>query len=149
MRKTEKSLVLIKPDAVERKLVGQIISMYEEHGLSIIAMKLVKLDKAFAEAHYKEHREKDFFNELIKTITRSEIVAIVLQGDNAIENIRKINGSTNPEKAEEGTIRKRFALNKTENSVHASDSEESAEREIKLWFPELNIPDGWYIARNL
>lgn len=149
MEKVQKSLVLIKPDAVERKLVGKIISMYEEHGLNIAAMKLVKLDKTFAEIHYKEHKGKSFFNDLIKTITRSELVAIVLQGENAIEKIRHINGSTNPEKAEEGTIRKMYALNNTENSVHASDCEESAERELKLWFPELVAKEEWFSARNM
>ena len=96
-----------------------------------------QITKEFAEKHYEEHRDKQFFNSLIKYITRSPLVALILEGEDAINKIRSLNGATNPEKAEFGTIRRRFALSGTENSVHASDSIESAEKEIKLWFPKI------------
>lgn len=133
----ERSLVLIKPDAVERNLIGKILGVYEGEGLKIVAMEMKEISKEFAKIHYEEHREKPFFNSLIKYITRSPLVVLVLEGEGAIEKIRAINGDTNPEKAEFGTIRRRFALSGTENSVHSSDSKESAKREIKLWFPDL------------
>lgn len=134
MTMIEKSFVLIKPDAVERNLIGKILDCYESNNLKIVAMKLFKVDKSLAEKHYEEHKEKAFYDNLIKYITRSPLCAVILEGENAVEEVRRINGSTDPEKAEEGTIRKRFAVNKTENSVHSSDSKASAEREITLWF---------------
>ena len=118
----EKSLVLIKPDAVERNLIGKILEVYEGAGLKIKAMEMKQINKDFAEKHYEEHRDKQFFNSLIKYITRSPLVALILEGEDAIDKIRSLNGATNPEKAEFGTIRRRFALSGTENSVHASDS---------------------------
>lgn len=133
----EKSLVLIKPDAVERNLIGKILEVYEGAGLKIKAMEMKQINKEFAEKHYEEHRDKQFFNSLIKYITRSPLVALILEGEDAINKIRSLNGATNPEKAEFGTIRRRFALSGTENSVRASDSIESAEKEIKLWFPKV------------
>lgn len=133
----EKSLVLIKPDAVERNLIGKILEVYEGAGLKIKAMEMKQITKDFAEKHYEEHRDKQFFNSLIKYITRSPLVALILEGEDAIKKIRVLNGATNPEKAEFGTIRRRFALSGTENSVHSSDSIESAEKEIKLWFPKI------------
>ena len=133
----EKSLVLIKPDAVERNLIGKILEVYEGAGLKIKAMEMKQINKEFAEKHYEEHRDKQFFNSLIKYITRSPLVALILEGEDAIKKIRVLNGATNPEKAEFGTIRRRFALSGTENSVHSSDSIESAEKEIKLWFPKI------------
>ena len=133
----EKSLVLIKPDAVERNLIGKILEVYEGAGLKIKAMEMKQINKEFAEKHYEEHRDKQFFNSLIKYITRSPLVALILEGEDAINKIRSLNGATNPEKAEFGTIRRRFALSGTENSVLASDSIESAEKEIKLWFPKV------------
>ena len=133
----EKSLVLIKPDAVERNLIGKILEVYEGAGLKIKAMEMKQINKEFAEKHYEEHRDKQFFNSLIKYITRSPLVALILEGEDAINKIRSLNGATNPEKAEFGTIRRRFALSGTENSVHSSDSIESAEKEIKLWFPKV------------
>ena len=133
----EKSLVLIKPDAVERNLIGKILEVYEGAGLKIKAMEMKQINKEFAEKHYEEHRDKQFFNSLIKYITRSPLVALILEGEDAINKIRSLNGATNPEKAEFGTIRRRFALSGTENSVHASDPIESAEKEIKLWFPKV------------
>lgn len=133
----EKSLVLIKPDAVERDLIGKILEVYEGAGLKIRAIEMKRITKEFAEKHYEEHKDKHFFGSLIKYITRSPLVALVLEGEDVIKKVRTLNGATNPEKAEFGTIRRRFALSGTENSVHSSDSIESADREIKLWFPEV------------
>lgn len=132
----ERSLVLIKPDAVERNLVGKIISMYEEKGLKIAGLKMETISRDFAAEHYKEHIGKVFYDSLIDFITKGPLCAMVLEGDNAIEKIRKINGSTDPAKAEEGTIRRLFATSTRENCVHASDSAESAKREIELWFKD-------------
>ncbi len=132
----EKSLVLIKPDAVKKNLIGKIISKYEENNLKVIDLRMEKITEEFASKHYKEHIGKVFYVPLLKFITSGPLCALVLEGENAIERIREINGSTDPEKAKEGTIRKSFSSNKTENCVHASDSLESAKREIKLWFGE-------------
>lgn len=133
----EKTLVLIKPDAVERNLVGRILTYYEDKGLKILALRMEKVNKSFAEEHYKEHKGKSFFKELIDYITRSPLCALVLEGQDAVEKVREINGSTKPEDQKEGTIRKAYALSITENSVHSSDSVENANKEIKLWFPNL------------
>ena len=133
----ERTLVLIKPDAMERKLMGEIISFYEKSNLHIAAMKIIKLSIELAKEHYAEHREKPFFNELIEYITRGEVCALIIEGENAIEEVRKINGATDPKNADPSSIRGRYALSKSENSVHASDSKESAEREINLWFTKL------------
>ncbi len=130
----EKTLVLIKPDAVERNLIGKILNIYEDNGLKIKEMKMLQASTSLAEMHYREHRGRDYYENLIAYITRSPLVALVLEGQEAIARVRKINGSTKPEKAEEGTIRKLYALGPTLNSVHASDSPESAIREISLWF---------------
>ena len=130
----EKSLVLIKPDGVEQNVIGKILSMYEDDGLKIIALKMLTIDREFAMKHYSEHIGKPFFEKLINYITRGSLCALILEGDNAINKIRKINGATNPEKAEQGTIRALYGKNLTENCVHASDSKESAKREISLWF---------------
>ena len=133
----ERTLVLIKPDAVERNLIGKILTFYEDNGLKIIALKMEKISSEFAEKHYKEHKGKSFFNELIDYITRSSLCALVLEGNDAVEKVREINGSTKPEKQKEGTIRKAYAKSITENSVHSSDSVEHAKEEIELWFPSL------------
>ena len=133
----ERTLVLIKPDAVERNLIGKILTFYEDNGLKIIALKMEKISREFAEKHYKEHKGKSFFNELIDYITRSSLCALVLEGNDAVEKVREINGSTKPEKQKEGTIRKAYAKSITENSVHSSDSVEHAKEEIELWIPSL------------
>jgi nucleoside-diphosphate kinase len=130
----EKTLVLIKPDAIERKLMGEIISVYENNNLDIINMKMIKPSVEVAHKHYYEHKDKAFFNELVNYIIRGSICALIIQGDNVIERVREINGATDPINAQPGTIRKRYALSKQENCVHGSDSKESAEREIKIWF---------------
>lgn len=134
----ERSLVLIKPDGVEKRLIGQIIAIYEKKGLNIIALKMIKPTKEIAENHYLEHKDKPFFKELVNFLTRGNVCAMIIEGDNVVKTVRKINGSTDPAEAEMGTIRGQFALSKSENIVHASDSVESAEREIKIWFSEID-----------
>ena len=133
----EKTLVLIKPDAVERKLTGEIISIYEKKGLHIAALKILKPTDDIAKMHYAEHKDKVFFAELLQFITRGEVCAIIIEGEKAVETVRKINGATDPLNADAGSIRGRYALSKSENCVHASDSIESAAREIRIWFPEF------------
>ncbi len=130
----EKTLVIIKPDAVERNLIGNIIALYEENSLKVVALKMVHPSEEIAKEHYYEHDGRPYFEGLIAYITRSPLVVLVLEGDDAINKVREINGKTNPEEAEEGTVRKLYGIDKSLNSVHASDSPSSAEREIKLWF---------------
>ena len=130
----ERTLVLIKPDILERKLMGEIISIYEKSDLHIAAMKIIKPDEQRAEKHYTEHKGKIFYDELMSYITRGEVCALIIEGENAIAEVRKINGATNPEEAEPASIRGRYGVSKTENSVHSSDSKESAKREIDIWF---------------
>ncbi|QGU94786.1 nucleoside-diphosphate kinase [Clostridium bovifaecis] len=130
----EKTLVLIKPDAVERNVIGEIITFYEKNNLKVTNLKMLKASKDTAERHYEEHKGRPYFEELISYITRSPLCALVIEGEDAIAKVREINGSTDPEKASKNTIRGNFALSKTENSVHASDSRENAEREINIWF---------------
>lgn len=133
----QKSLVIIKPDGVKRGLIGEIINRYERKGFSLVAAKLVKVDRQVLERHYEEHKGKDFFEELISYMTEGPIMVIILEGKNVVEIIRTINGHKDPKKALPGTIRGDFAYSITRNIVHASDSEETAKREIKIWFPEL------------
>ncbi|ABK62353.1 MULTISPECIES: nucleoside-diphosphate kinase [Clostridium] len=130
----EKSLVLIKPDAVERNIIGEIISFYERQNLKITALKLLKATREIAEQHYAEHKGKPYYEELIEFITRSPLCAMVVEGEDAIATVRKTNGNTDPSKADKDTIRGTFGISKTENSVHSSDSPDNAEKEIKLWF---------------
>jgi len=133
-----RTLVLCKPDAVERGLVGEIVGRLERRGLRIVAMELRQLDADFAGRHYEEHREKPFFGELVTFITRSPLVAMVVEGpDDTWEIVRKTMGATNPREADPGTIRADLALETTENLVHGSDGPESAKREIALFFPDL------------
>jgi len=133
----EESVVLIKPDGVERNIIGNIISCYEDNGLKIVELKLMQATREIAEKHYCQHKGKDFYEELITFITRSPLCAIILKGEDAVARIRQINGATSPTDAAEGTIRHRYARSKTENCVHASDTVESAKEEIELWFPEV------------
>ncbi|HCW73482.1 MAG TPA: nucleoside-diphosphate kinase [Clostridiaceae bacterium] len=130
----EKTLVLIKPDAVERNLIGKIISMYEEKGLKVTALKMVHADAELSHRHYEEHAGRPYFERLMTYITRSPLVAMVLTGENAISLVREINGKTNPPEAAEGTVRALYGIDNTLNSVHASDSIENAEHEISIWF---------------
>jgi nucleoside-diphosphate kinase len=134
---TESTLILVKPDAFDRGLTGEVIARFERKGLRITAMKLMRADEDLANVHYAEHTEKPFFNELVSFITRGELVAIVLEGPNAVAAARQVIGATDPVEADAGSIRGEFATEVTLNLVHGSDSGESAEREIGLWFPEL------------
>ena len=135
----EKSLVLIKPDAMERGLSTVILSRLEESGLKLIALRMLHMDKALAERHYAIHREKLFFEDLVDYIISTPIVAAVFQGEDAVNRIRRLMGATDPAKAESGTIRKDFGLDVQRNSTHASDSPENAITEISLFFSEKEI----------
>ena len=130
----ERSLVLIKPDAMQRGLAGTIISRLEGQGLKPVALKMLHLDKALAERHYAIHADKPFFEDLVNYITSTPIIAIVFEGEGAVETIRKIMGATDPAQAEPGTIRGDFGSDIQHNVVHGSDSVETAEEEIKLFF---------------
>jgi nucleoside-diphosphate kinase len=132
----ERTLVLVKPDAVERRLAGDILARFERRGLDVIAAKLVLVDMALAKEHYAEHREKPFFAELVEFITSAPTLALVLEGESAIRVVRSTMGATNPVESAPGTIRGDLALAMPNNLVHGSDSPESAEREIQLWFPD-------------
>ncbi|MBD0290753.1 MAG: nucleoside-diphosphate kinase [Thermoleophilia bacterium] len=132
----ERTLVLIKPDAVQRRLVGDIVARLERRGLVLRAAKLVRVGRELAERHYLEHREKPFFGELVEFITSAPTLALVVEGPSAIPVVRATMGATNPASAAPGTIRGDFALAMPDNLVHGSDSAESAEREIGLWFAD-------------
>lgn len=130
----ERTLVLIKPDGVERGLIGRIITVFENKGLRIADMRMCKPSKSEAEEHYKEHKGKFFFQELIDYLTEDRIVAMILEGENATELVRKVNGDKDPLKAEGASIRGKYAIDRTRNLVHASDNPENVEREISIWF---------------
>ena len=130
----EKTLVLIKPDAVQRKLAGEILARFERRGLEIRSARLLTVDRTLADEHYAEHREKPFFGELVDFITSAPTLALVLEGEAAISVVRTTMGATNPTDAAPGTIRGDLALAMPDNLVHGSDSPESAQREIALWF---------------
>jgi nucleoside-diphosphate kinase len=132
----EQTLVLIKPDAVQRRLTGEILGRLEQRGLVIRAAKLVHVDRELAERHYEEHTEKPFFGELVEFITSAPTVALVMEGESAISVVRTTIGATNPAEAAPGTIRGDLALAMPDNLVHGSDSPESAEREVGLWFSD-------------
>jgi nucleoside-diphosphate kinase len=133
----ERTLILVKPDAVRRNLIGDVISRIERKGLRVIAMDLRTIDKVLAEAHYAEHAQKPFFSGVVEFITSGPAVAMVVEGERAIEAFRALAGATDPVKALPGTIRGDYALVTRENMVHGSDSPESALREIEIFFPEL------------
>jgi nucleoside-diphosphate kinase len=132
----ERTLVLIKPDAMQRRLAGEILARFEARGLTVRAAKLVLVDEELAGEHYAEHREKPFFGELVEFITSSPTLALVLEGESAIPVVRTTMGATNPVDSAPGTIRGDFALAMPDNLVHGSDSPESAAREIALWFSD-------------
>ena len=136
---TERTLSIIKPDATKRNITGKIISCFEESGLNIIAQKKILLTKERAEGFYSVHSDKPFFADLVSFMTSAPIIVQVLEGENAILKNREIMGATNPEEAEEGTIRKQFALSIEANSVHGSDSAETAIEEINFFFDESEI----------
>jgi len=134
---TERSLVLVKPDAVRRGLVGEILARFERKGLVIEALELRTMDPTLADEHYADHVEKAFYPPLKEFMTSGPLVALVLSGDNVIDVVRTMIGVTDGRKAAAGTIRGDFSLSNRENLVHASDSPESAARELALWFPKL------------
>lgn len=136
---TERTLSIIKPDVVKRDLIGAILSRFEQAGFNIIAMKMLHLTREQAEGFYAEHEGKAFFEPLVAYMMSAPIVVLVLEKENAVKDYRTLIGATNPEMAEEGTIRKAFALSQRENSVHGSDSVESAKREIAYFFAEPEI----------
>ena len=133
----ERTLVLLKPDAVRRGLVGEILGRFEAKGLTIVAMEHRTISASIADHHYAEHVDKDFYPPLRDFVTSGPLVSVVLEGDSAVEVVRAINGATDGRKAAPGTIRGDLSLSNRENLVHASDSEESSAREIALWFPTL------------
>ena len=139
----ERTLVLVKPDAFAKHHAGDIIKRYEEEGFRILAMKLLKMDERLASIHYEEHIGRPY-KDLVGFMTSGPLIAMVLEGENAIARVRKINGKTNPKDAEEGTIRKQFAASGRRNAVHASDSPASAAREISIFFNQTEIYDEEY-----
>ena len=130
----ERTLVLIKPDAVRRGLAGEILGRFEQRGLVIREARLVQVDRELAERHYAEHAEKPFFGELVEFITSAPTLALALEGEGAIATVRRTMGATNPADSEPGSIRGDLALSMPDNLVHGSDSPESAQRELELWF---------------
>ena len=134
---SQRTLVLLKPDAVRRGLVGNVLSRFEAKGLAIVAMELRTIDGEKADEHYAEHVERDFYPPLRAFVTSGPLVVAILEGDEAVEVVRGINGATDGRKAAPGTIRGDYSLSNRENLVHGSDSPESADREIAIWFPHL------------
>lgn len=130
----EKTLILVKPDGVQRCLAGEILSRLEKRGLKIVALKMLRMDRALAEKHYAVHREKPFFTDLVNFITSGPIVAAVLEGEKAIESSRQTMGATDPKKAAPGTIRADLGINMEHNLIHGSDSAENAATEIAIFF---------------
>jgi nucleoside-diphosphate kinase len=130
----ERTVVLIKPDAVQRGLAGEILARFERRGLQIRDARLIQVDRDLAERHYAEHAEKPFFGELVEFITSAPTLALALEGEGAIATVRRAMGATNPADSEPGSIRGDLALSMPDNLVHGSDSPESAERELQLWF---------------
>jgi nucleoside-diphosphate kinase len=149
---TERTLVLIKPDAVQRLLTGRILSRFEERGLKLIGLKLVRVDRKLAERHYAIHRQKPFFGGLVDFITSSPLVAAAFEGPNAIAVVRAMVGATRPHEATPGTIRGDFALETAQNLVHASDGADTAATELALWFEPDELAayerdiDRWALA---
>ena len=149
---TERTLVLIKPDGVQRLLTGRILARYEDRGLKLVGLKLIRVSADLAERHYAVHREKPFFRGLVEFITSAPLVAGVLEGPNAIAVVRAMNGATRPHEAAPGSIRGDFALETAQNLVHASDSPENAAAEIALWFAPDELlaygreVDRWVLA---
>lgn len=152
MADTQRTLLLVKPDGVQRAIVGRVLTRFEERGLKLVGLKLVHVSRDLAEAHYAVHRERPFFKGLVDFITSSPLVAAVLEGPNAITIVRAMNGATRPHEAAPGSIRGDLAVETAQNLVHASDSPENAAAEIALWFrPEELFSyereiDRWVLA---
>lgn len=149
LRNEERTFIAIKPDGVKRGLIGRIIRKIEDKGFKIVALKMLQVSDELAAKHYEEHADKPFYEALIKFITSGPIVAMVLQGENAVASVRKFMGQTDPNEAEVGSIRGDFAQVKRYNTIHGSDSLESAEREINLYFQPEEICDNWETALEL
>jgi nucleoside-diphosphate kinase len=132
----ERTFLMVKPDGVQRGLIGEIVSRFEKKGFKLVAAKLMTVSRELAEAHYAEHREKPFFEELVGFITSGPVFAMIWEGENVISVARQMMGKTNPADAAPGTIRGDYGISVGMNIIHGSDSPESAEREIKLWFRE-------------
>lgn len=139
----EKTFIALKPDAVQRGYIGEIISRFERKGFKLIGMKLMQVTSAMAEEHYGEHREKPFFKGLVEFITSGPIVAMAWEGDNVVESARKMMGATNPKDSAPGTIRGDFSVDLGRNVIHGSDSPASAERELKIFFGPAELVSGW------
>lgn len=137
---SERTFVLLKPDTVARRLLGELIARIESKNLNIVALKMIRIERKLAETHYGEHREKPFFKELVDFVTSGPAVAMIVEGPNAISVMRALMGATNPFNAAPGTIRGDFGLDLTQNLIHGSDSTESAKREIALFFGESPSP---------
>ena len=135
----EKTFVMIKPGGVQREYVGEIISRFEKKGVKIVGLKLMRMSRELAEKHYTEHKGKEFFNDLIDTITAGPVVAMVMEGQNIVEIVRKMAGATKPIDALPGTIRGDYVLDVSQNVIHTSDSLESAAREIRIFFNENEL----------
>lgn len=135
----QRSFVMLKPDAVKRRLAGEVIGRFEKRGLKILAAKMMVIDKELAETHYGEHTEKPFFKDLVDYITSGPVLATVIEGEECISMIRKMVGATNPQEADMGTIRGDYAIDTGRNIIHASDAPDSAKREISLFFDESEI----------
>jgi len=136
---SERSFVMLKPDAVLRRLMGKVLTRFEERGLKIVAAKMMEIPQDLAKEHYGEHKEKPFFNDLIDYITSGPVLAMVIEGEECISLIRKMVGATNPKEADLGTVRGDYALDMGRNIIHASDSLESAKREIALFFEDSEV----------
>ncbi len=139
---TQRSLVLLKPDTVRRGLIGQVLARFEAKGLTIVAMEQRRITAELAAQHYAEHVDRDFYPPLRDFVTSGPLVALVVEGDEAVDVVRAVNGATDGRKAAPGTIRGDWSLSNRENLVHGSDSPESADREIALWFPTLDRGSG-------
>ncbi|MCQ2744296.1 MAG: nucleoside-diphosphate kinase [bacterium] len=149
MKAEERTFVAIKPDGVKRGIMGRIIQRFEDKGFKIVGMKLLQVTPEMAEKHYEEHKGKSFYNRLVYYITSAPIVAMVIQGYNAVESVRHIVGATSPLNADVGTIRADFAQIMEYNVVHASDSLQSAEREINIYFKPEEVYDNWQSMSEL
>ena len=137
----QRTFTMLKPDAVKRRLTGEILTRFEKRGLKVIAAKTLMISEDLAKTHYGEHSDEPFFNDLISYITSGPVFAMVLEGDDVISLVRKMVGATNPKEADIGTIRGDYGIDTGRNIVHASDSEESAQREINLFFDETEFCD--------
>lgn len=137
----ERTFIMIKPDAVQRNLIGEVVSRLERKGLKLVAAKLFQANEELAKEHYAEHVEKPFFNDLVSFITSGPVFAMVVEGKNVVEVTRTLVGETNPTKAAPGTIRGDYGIDLGRNIIHGSDSNESAEREIGLWFDQSELND--------